>query len=90
MSNSVLISSIDKIYLFEEYDIIQGSEIFYDEEEYDLIIVERIEEKVKRWASQMKQINRICDKCGIEFKTHYSKEEAPKIYCKNCYKKEVY
>ncbi|MEI6581176.1 MAG: hypothetical protein WCO07_03335 [bacterium] len=50
----------------------------------------RIEEKVKKWVSQMKQINRICDKCGIEFKTHYSKEEAPKIYCKKCYQKEVY
>ena len=50
----------------------------------------RIENKVKRWANQMKQIDRVCDKCGINFKTHYSKEEAFKIYCKECYKREVY
>jgi len=50
----------------------------------------RIEEKVKRWASQMKQIKRVCDKCGVSFKTHYNIEEAPRIYCKECYKKEVY
>jgi hypothetical protein len=50
----------------------------------------RIEKKVNKWASQMKQINRTCDKCGIEFKTHYSKEEAPFIYCKKCYQQEVY
>jgi hypothetical protein len=50
----------------------------------------RIEERVKRWAEQMKQVNRICDKCEIEFRTHYSKEEASKIYCKKCYQKEVY
>jgi hypothetical protein len=50
----------------------------------------RIEEKVKKWVSQMKQVDRICDQCSVEFKTHYSKDEAPKIYCKDCYNKEVY
>ncbi|MBU0612303.1 hypothetical protein KKB58_02700 [Patescibacteria group bacterium] len=50
----------------------------------------RIEEKVKTWVSQMKEIDRVCDKCGIYFKTHYTEDEAPKIFCKDCYKKEVY
>ncbi len=50
----------------------------------------RIEEKAKIWVSQMKQVDRNCDKCGINFKTHYTKEEAPKIFCKSCYNKEVY
>jgi hypothetical protein len=50
----------------------------------------RIEEKVKIWVSQMKEIDRVCDKCEITFKTHYTKEEAPKIFCKDCYKREVY
>jgi len=50
----------------------------------------RIEEKVRRWVSQMKQIDRICDKCGNVFKTHYTKEDALIIYCKKCYQQEVY
>ncbi|MGH7249836.1 MAG: hypothetical protein ACREGC_02580, partial [Minisyncoccia bacterium] len=50
----------------------------------------RIEEKVKRWVWQMTLGDRICDKCGVTFKTHYRKEDAPKIYCKECYLKEVY
>lgn len=50
----------------------------------------RIGDKVNKWVSQMKQVDRICDKCGIDFKTHYKKEEAQKVFCKNCYNKEVY
>ena len=50
----------------------------------------RIESKVKRWVWQMTLNDRICDKCGITFKTHYTKEQAPKIYCKKCYQQEVY
>src|SRR3989344_1135048 len=50
----------------------------------------RIGDKVKKWVSQMKQVDRICDKCGITFKTHYSKEEALKIFCQPCYRQEVY
>ena len=50
----------------------------------------RIEEKVKKWVSQMKQVDRACDNCGTTFKTHYIKEEAPKIFCQQCYQAEVY
>ncbi len=50
----------------------------------------RIGIKIDKWVSNMKQVDRICDKCGIDFKTHYTKEEALKIFCKDCYKKEVY
>ena len=50
----------------------------------------RINNKLKRWVVQMKQVDRICDKCGINFKTHYTKEEAEIVYCKKCYQQEVY
>ncbi|MEA3399556.1 MAG: hypothetical protein U9R00_03565 [Patescibacteria group bacterium] len=50
----------------------------------------RVGEKVNEWVSQMKQIRRSCSKCGEEFLTHFSKNKAPVIYCKTCYKKEVY
>lgn len=48
----------------------------------------RIWDKVDVWVLNMKLHNRACDKCGIEFRTHYSTERAPKIYCKICYQKE--
>ncbi len=48
----------------------------------------RIWEKVDRWVENMKLQDRICDKCDIEFKTHYSKERSPRILCKECYRKE--
>jgi Zn ribbon nucleic-acid-binding protein len=50
----------------------------------------RIDEKIKVWVSNMKQILRSCEKCGLEFKTHRSIEESPKMYCEGCYKQEVY
>ncbi len=50
----------------------------------------RIENKVKRWVWQMTLEDRVCDKCGIFFMTHYSEKEAPRIFCKDCYNKEVY
>jgi len=49
----------------------------------------RIGFKIKKWVSQMKQVSRICDKCGSEFSTHYTKEEAPNVICKKCYLSEV-
>ncbi|MCX6757847.1 MAG: hypothetical protein NTZ44_03145 [Candidatus Nomurabacteria bacterium] len=48
----------------------------------------RVWEKVDKCVDNMKQVERNCDKCGINFITHYSKEEALKIFCKECYKKE--
>jgi len=50
----------------------------------------RVSLKMNKWISQMKQVNRTCDKCDIKFKTHYTIKEAPKIYCKECYQQEVY
>ena len=50
----------------------------------------RIEEKVKQWVSQMTLGDRDCDKCGTTFKTnYYRKEDAPILYCKECYIREV-
>jgi len=49
----------------------------------------RIEEKVKRWVWQMTLVERNCDKCGILFRTNYRKEDALRVYCKECYFKEV-
>jgi hypothetical protein len=48
----------------------------------------RITTKQMIWVDNMTLKNRICDKCGIDFKTHYSKERAPVIFCKACYLKE--
>ncbi len=45
----------------------------------------RIEEKIKQWVKQMTLHSRTCDKCQAEFRTPYTKEDAPKIYCKKCY-----
>jgi hypothetical protein len=50
----------------------------------------RMNEKLNLWVDNMHLKDRICDKCGIEFKTHWSKERAPIIYCKKCYQQEVY
>jgi hypothetical protein len=50
----------------------------------------RINEKLNLWVDNMRLKDRICDKCGIEFKTHWSKDRAPVIYCKECYQQEIY
>ncbi|MCX6807278.1 MAG: hypothetical protein NTZ80_00490 [Patescibacteria group bacterium] len=34
--------------------------------------------------------SRKCDKCGTEMKTTYTPERPEKIYCEECYKKEIY
>jgi hypothetical protein len=49
----------------------------------------RIWHKVDRWVSNMQLHVRTCDKCDKEFTTHYSKEQAPLVYCKTCYQQEV-
>jgi len=48
----------------------------------------RINEKLNLWVDNMHLKDRVCDKCGIDFKTHWGKERAPIIYCKDCYKSE--
>jgi hypothetical protein len=48
----------------------------------------RINEKLNLWVDNMHLKDRVCCKCGIDFKTHWSKERAPIIYCKECYKSE--
>lgn len=48
----------------------------------------RVWEKVDVWIQNMTLNDRVCQICGVEFKTHYNKERAPKIICKECYKKE--
>lgn len=50
----------------------------------------RIEEKIKRWVWQMTLIERSCDKCGKSFRTNYRKEDAPVVYCKECYRAEFF
>ncbi|OGZ98570.1 MAG: hypothetical protein A3C07_03880 [Candidatus Sungbacteria bacterium RIFCSPHIGHO2_02_FULL_47_11] len=49
----------------------------------------RINEKFILWVKNLRQIPRVCSKCGKEFKTKYTEAEAPVIYCKECYLKEV-
>lgn len=48
----------------------------------------RINEKLNLWVDNMHLKDRVCDKCGKDFKTHWGKERAPIIYCKECYKSE--
>ena len=50
----------------------------------------RIEDKIKIWVKQLRLIKRECDSCGKEFRTHYTKKEAQKIYCIKCYQQEYY
>jgi len=49
----------------------------------------RIGDKFQQWVKNLRVIPRVCDKCGDEFTTNYTKEEAPLILCKECYKAEV-
>lgn len=49
----------------------------------------RIEEKFNQWVKNLRLIGRVCDKCGKNFQTKYTPEEAPMVYCKDCYKKDV-
>lgn len=48
----------------------------------------RMNEKLNLWVDNMHLKDRTCDKCGKDFKTHWGKERAPIIYCKECYKSE--
>jgi hypothetical protein len=48
----------------------------------------RILKKIDNWILCVKIYDRICSKCGVKFTTHYSKERASLIYCKECYKSE--
>ena len=48
----------------------------------------RVNEKLNIWVENMKLHDRTCDKCGIDFKTHYTKERAPHVLCKKCYQQE--
>ena len=48
----------------------------------------RIEAKFNQWVKDLRLIGRVCDKCGANFETKYTEEEAPVIYCKKCYQKE--
>ena len=48
----------------------------------------RIDEKLLLWVDNMTLKDRICDNCGIAFRTHFGHERAPIIYCKSCYNKE--
>jgi hypothetical protein len=48
----------------------------------------RMNEKLNLWVDNMHLKDRVCDNCSKDFKTHWSKERAPLIYCKECYKEE--
>lgn len=48
----------------------------------------RIEKKFNQWVKNLRLIPRVCDKCGANFETEFTKEEAPVVYCKSCYQKE--
>lgn len=48
----------------------------------------RISTKFALWVENMHLHERVCDRCGIEFKTQYSTDRARKVFCKECYQKE--
>ncbi len=50
----------------------------------------RIEEKVRQWAKQMSLIERTCAKCGKKLRTHYREDEAPVVYCTECYLRDIF
>jgi hypothetical protein len=49
----------------------------------------RIEARVKQWAKEMTLIDRVCDSCSKDFRLPYTKEQAPTVYCKDCYFEKV-
>lgn len=48
----------------------------------------RIGAHVKEWVRQMRHFPRTCDACGVQFETHYTREDAPRMFCKSCYRAE--
>lgn len=48
----------------------------------------RVNEKLNRWVKNMQSLKRTCMKCNDEFLTPFNQDEAPIIYCKNCWQKE--
>ena len=48
----------------------------------------RIESKFSQWVKNLRLMPRVCDKCGANFETEFTKEEAPIIYCKKCWQEE--
>ena len=49
----------------------------------------RINEKIDLWVENLTLVDRVCAKCHKEFQTHYTKERAPYILCKDCWIKEI-
>ena len=49
----------------------------------------RIGDRIKEWRGHIRSLPRTCGKCGREFKTHYTKEDAEYVLCKPCYQAEV-
>ena len=49
----------------------------------------RMNKKFKVWVENMHLHDRVCDNCNKDFRIHYSKDRAPKVYCKECYRNEV-
>ena len=49
----------------------------------------RIWEKIDIWVKNMTLHDRTCNKCGVEFRTHYDESRAPIILCKDCYLHDV-
>jgi len=50
----------------------------------------RIGIKFKLWTENMRLHDRACDKCGVSFRTHYSKERSKTVYCKACYQQAFF
>jgi hypothetical protein len=48
----------------------------------------RIKSKLLLWVDNMRLKPRMCNNCGIVFKTHFGENRAKIIYCKDCWKKE--
>lgn len=49
----------------------------------------RMDKKFNTWIARLKMIKRTCSRCGKEFETSFSEEEAKELWCESCYLKEV-
>ena len=50
----------------------------------------RINKKTEKWVKKINLFEKNCDECNKLFKTFYTKEEAPIVWCLDCYKKEIF
>jgi len=87
---------VDKVILCEvtnrPYRIIKGELEFYRRHSLPLPRHHPDQRYIERMqkSNPRKLRDRQCGKCGINIKTAYAPERPEKIYCEQCYNKEIY